>query len=253
MKDIDNLASLYTEGIQTTTNVVPLTEETQQSDDSTLNENVEVGTLKPEVTDVLGNNPLAQPVKKFQETGPNAVALQAPVETQDDEANAIHSKPVSQKKQKKEENLEKTMQEGINIETMSKEKNIFDKLYAVIMEDDRDLDDIDLDFEDELESSDDEGGHDEVTLSLPRDIAQQLCDSLKAQLDDGDSDLEDLDDLDDLEDLDDLDSEDVFPENVETGEVKTNAKPEPAPDGSTKAGNKAEWNVKNTGKMPGDH
>ena len=43
-------------------------------------------------------------------------------------------------------------------------------------------------------------GGDEVTLSLPRDLAEQLCDALKEQLGEGGDDEDDLGGEDDLDD-----------------------------------------------------
>lgn len=81
--------------------------------------------------------------------------------------------------------------------------NIFDKLYSTIMEGDDPFADLNGAGDDELDiggddefGGDEELGGDEVTLSLPRDLAEQLCDALKAELGDGGDEIEDMGDED---------------------------------------------------------
>ena len=94
----------------------------------------------------------------------------------------------------------KTSNESINTRDMSKRKSIFDKLYEdVLGGDDDELDmGMGMDDMDDMGGDEDEGLEDEVTLSLPRDLAERLLDALSGQLDD-----EEVEDIEDTEDLDD--------------------------------------------------
>lgn len=130
--------------------------------------------------------------------------LLTPEEAEDD--NQFYLNKISERIKEKEKKSGKSVNEQINnSETMSdKPDNIFDKLYSTIMEGDDPFADLepdlpggdeDLGGEDELDI-----GGDEVTLSLPRDLAEKLHDALMSQLgdDEGEEDLGDEeDDLDD--------------------------------------------------------
>lgn len=125
------------------------------------------------------------------------------------------------KDQENEYTAGKTYHEDINkseqpVNTMKK-KSIFDKLYEDVLGGDDDME-MDLDMDSELgdEGEDDgEMGEDEVTVTLPRDVAQQLCDMLKAQLgeDDGEEDFEDIED--DLGDSSEDEEGSIFQEGPE--------------------------------------
>ena len=105
--------------------------------------------------------------------------------------NVIYMKKISERLKESEEKSGKKVQREINkFETMSEDntKKIFDKLYSTIMEGEdpfEDLGGMDAEMSDEgdLEPEGDLGG-DEVTLSLPRDLAESLLDALKGQLED---------------------------------------------------------------------
>lgn len=107
----------------------------------------------------------------------------------------------------------KSANESINTTDMSKKKSIFDKLYEDVLGGDDDELDMGMDLgDDESDEYGEEEGGDEVTVSLPRDVAQQLCDMLKAELGE-DDDVEDIEDTEDLEDYgDDDSSDDMFQE-----------------------------------------
>jgi hypothetical protein len=140
-------------------------------------------------------------------------ATQEPLKPEDaGEDNAYYMKKISERLDKKDKKPGKNLKEGINnSRTMSKKDptNIFDKLYSTIMEGDDPFADLngmgsDDDFggEDEFGGEEEMGG-DEVTLSLPRELAEQLCDALKAELEGGDE-LEDLEDEESMgDDMDD--------------------------------------------------
>lgn len=124
--------------------------------------------------------------------------------------------------------MKKTVKEGIN--TGMSMKNLFDRLYEEVMEDDEAVLGIggDSDFGDDMGDDMDEDMGDEITVSLPRDVAQQLCDALNALLgDEGEDEGED-----DMEFGDDMgeDEGSPFPEGVEF---------QKAPDGVSKLTGKA--------------
>lgn len=113
----------------------------------------------------------------------------------------------------------KSANESINTRSMSKKKSIFDKLYEEVLGGDDDELEMGAGFD---EFGDDDGGfgddeemNDEVTLTLPRDLAEQLCDALKEQLGDGEGDdIDDIEDTEDLEELDEYSSDDDEDEDV---------------------------------------
>ena len=170
-KYINDLANLYVDGI--------LHEGAQTGDSNTLNENVEVSPMTSNINDAAGLAPA--------DSGPNVSGLQSPVDNGDNDEEGISNQNITQnqKEEKKSENLN---EKSINNSNMSnKGPNIFDKLYATIMEAE-DLEEVDLENglgdeqspdEDlnDLGIEDDAGG-DEITLSLPRDIAEKLHDAL---------------------------------------------------------------------------
>lgn len=156
--------------------------------------------------EAFGDSPHAEAGLKPDDSGPNgAEGTKSPVDHDDKEG--ISNDNISQKKEKAEKKEENLKENDINNSTMSK-PNIFDKLYATIMEAE-DLDDENFDLggmgdeESDLDELgvEDEGGEigDEITLSLPRELAEKLHEALMSQLDSGD-DLDDLggeeDDLD---------------------------------------------------------
>lgn len=110
----------------------------------------------------------------------------------------------------------KTANESINKQDMSKKKSIFDKLYEDVLGGDDD--DIEMGagfdaFGDEGGEDDEFGGEDEVTLTLPRDLAEKLHEVLMDQLG-GDEDIEDIEDTEDMEELDEYSSDEDDDEEV---------------------------------------
>ena len=189
-------------------------------------------------------------------SGPESASdLNEPIEGNDgDDENAQYLNKISQRIQKKSKKKGKkkgkkpgkTINDSINICDMKNNgSNIFDKLYSVIMEDDDLPAEFDSDIEDELGGLDgeedfgDEGDFevDEVTVSLPREVLEQLHDALTAALggDEEGDEIEDLEDLGDDEfggedDLDEFD-EMSFREGVNLGTVKTDGNPSALKDG----------------------
>ena len=101
----------------------------------------------------------------------------------------------------------KTANESINNRDMSKKKSIFDKLYEDVLggdDDELEMGGFD-DFGGDDESDDDFGGDDEVTLTLPKDLAEKLHDMLADQL--GDDDIDDIEDTEDMDELDEYSSD----------------------------------------------
>ena len=158
--------------------------------------------------EAFGDSPLAEDGLKPERSGPDgAEGVKHPVDHDDEEG--ISNDNISQKKEKAKKKEENLSERNINNSTMSK-PNIFDKLYATIMEAE-DLDDENFDLggmggdeESDLDELgvEDEGGEigDEITLSLPRELAEKLHEALMSQLEGGEDDLDDLggeeDDLD---------------------------------------------------------
>ena len=145
--------------------------------------------------------------EKAKNTGPeSADGVEDPVTPEDaGEDSHLYDKKISEDtkpKKKSDKNSGNLAKESINNCVMDS-KNIFDKLYSTIMEDDGNLDELPLDAElgddGDLELSDEEG-LDEVTVSLPRDVAKQLLDLLSDAV--GDDEEEDLGDDFEGDDLD---------------------------------------------------
>jgi hypothetical protein len=92
--------------------------------------------------------------------------------------------PEKYSSEKFDEKVEKTYREGININM----KSVFDKLFEDVMGDEsiEELDALGIDAEET-----DAEETDEITLTLDRDMAQQLCDLIQAQL--GEEEVEDDD------------------------------------------------------------
>ena len=169
-----------------------------------------------ESLDALGDSPHAHDLKpdnNCSTSDDECLTGGKPLKPEDADAeNVYYMKKISERLDKKDKKPGKNIKEGINnFRTMSKKDptNIFDKLYSTIMEGDDPFADLngmgsDDDFggEDEFGGEEEMGG-DEVTLNLPRDLAEQLCDALKAELDEG-NELEDLEDEESMgDDMDD--------------------------------------------------
>ena len=132
-----------------------------------------------------------------------AAGFGAPITPEDGKDNAYYMKKISERLKEKGKKAGKSVNEEINnFETMSDNnpENIFDKLYSTIMEGDDPFADLDagLPGEEGEDMGDDElgldDGGDEVTLNLPRDLAEQLMDALQGQLDGGDEEGDDFGD-----------------------------------------------------------
>lgn len=116
-----------------------------------------------------------------------------------DKDNAYYMNKISERLKENDKKSGKIVEDEINTSRiMSDEpKNIFDKLYDTIMEGDDPFADLDSMGGDELGGEeglgDDEEldiGGDEVTLSLPRDMAEKLCDALKEKLGEGEDEVD---------------------------------------------------------------
>lgn len=155
--------------------------------------------------DALGDSPHAESGLKPDGSGPASIeGVKEPLDNQEEEGISNDSVTQNVKKpQKKEENLS---ERNINNSTMSK-PNIFDKLYATIMEAE-DLDDENFDLGgmedetsdlDELGVDDEGGAGDEVTVTLSAEEADLLR-SIVDKIGGGEDELDDLggeeDDLD---------------------------------------------------------
>ena len=138
--------------------------------------------------------------KKGEEpTQDKADGFEPAIEPTDDKDNAYYMNKISERLKENREKVGKKGQRQINnFETMSdkSDNNIFNKLYTTIMEGDDPFEDLggmeaELGDDGDLDVGGDELGGDEVTLSLPRDLAEALLDKLSAELGDGEGDLGD--------------------------------------------------------------
>ena len=153
--------------------------------------------------DSLGDSPLAHDLKpetnKAEGTEDNIVKPEG-----NDKDNDYYMNKISERLKENKQKHGKSVSEQINTSRImsDKSKNIFDKLYSTIMEGDDPFADLDGMGEDPMgdEMGGDEelglGGEEEVTLSLPRDLAEKLHDALMSQLG-GDEGEEESDDLGD--------------------------------------------------------
>lgn len=161
---------------------------------TTINENSDNKVWKDgDCPEALGDSKHATDLKPEEPCStPNndCVTGGAPLKPEDsDDENTYYMKKISERLKEKGKKSGKIVPEQINnFETMSDKEptNIFDKLYDTIMEGDNPFDELDG-MNDELDASPEEDaeldiGGDDVTLSLPRDLAEQLCDALKEQL-----------------------------------------------------------------------
>lgn len=148
----------------------------------------------------------------IHDTGDVAAGFGAPIEAGEIEKdNAYYMKKISERLKENKKKPGKSVNEEINnFETMSKNNpdNIFDKLYSTIMEGDDPFADLDAGMPEDGEDLGDEelgldDGGDEVTLNLPRDLAEQLMDALQGQLDGGEEEGGEEDPFGGEEDIDD--------------------------------------------------
>ena len=129
--------------------------------------------------------------------------------------------------------VEKAQPQALN--TRMTKKSLFDTLYEEVMDNPSDMEQDNQDLEAlDVDVSDDMGDETEITISLPRELAQRLHDALMGQLEGGMEDemtdeemgAEDLGaDLGDEDFGDDDEDDGAFPESVEV-------QPEPKPLGN---------------------
>ena len=167
----------------------------------TMLENTEVG-CKPKA---LGDDEWSKKRADEPNAPEDADGVQdivTPEEAADD--NELYLKKISERlKESKEKSGKSGGKEINNFETMSEDnnKNIFDKLYSTIMEGENPFDDMGEDpfaggdEEEGLDAPEEGLGEDEVSLSLPRDLAEKLLDTLNAELGGEEPGLGEEDDL----------------------------------------------------------
>jgi hypothetical protein len=181
--------------------------------------------------EALGDSPMAEDLKPDNNCSTDdseCVTGGKPLKPEDE--NEYYLNKISERLKESTKKTEKSGKKEINnFETMSEDntKNIFDKLYSTIMEGDNPFEDLDSMGGDAFGDEEDLGGGDEldiggdeVSFSLPREQAQQLCDALTAALggDEGDE----------IEDMDgDLGDEGGFDDEMLGDAVVS--KPDPAP------------------------
>ena len=146
--------------------------------------------------EALGDSELAGELKPDDNTPEGAEKAVTPEDSK--EGNDYYIKKISERLKENKEKTGKIAGGQINNSTiMSNEpKNIFDKLYSTIMEGDDPFADLNGMGDDDMGGDDEFGddeldiGGDEVTLSLPRDLAEKLHEVLMDQLSDGESEEE---------------------------------------------------------------
>ena len=138
--------------------------------------------------EALGDSPLAHDLKPETNNAEGADENIVKPESSDKD-NDYYVKKISERLKENAEKHGKSVGEEINTSRIMSDqsKNIFDKLYSTIMEGDdpfADLDGMgDEGLGDEMGSDEELSlGEDEVTLSLPRDLAEKLHDALMSQL-----------------------------------------------------------------------
>jgi hypothetical protein len=204
--------------------------------------------------EALGDSPLATDLKPNEPcstadsecvTGGKAITPE-----DSDEENLYYLNKISERLKENQKKPGKRVNEQINnSENMSdKPDNIFDKLYSTIMEGDDPFADLEpgLPGDDDMLGDDDELdiGGDEITISLPRELAEKLHEALMEQ-------LEDSEDGEGLDDFDDEADDEMLGDAVVS-------QPEPKPLGGhgdrehPMAGNKASNKVKSSKTNKGD-
>lgn len=153
-------------------------------------------------------------------TGPNKAGVHKPIDPKHSKKNNLY------KPQKFSLGVEKVQHRALN--TNMTDKSNFDKLFEQVMggpagiesmggetSEQEDIDALDIDVTDE-------GGAEEITITLPRDLAQQLHDALMGQLEGAEDEMSDeelgAEDLGADIDEDEFGSDDedtAFPESVE--------------------------------------
>ena len=160
--------------------------------------------------EALGDSPHA---KGEEPTQDKAEGFTPAIEPSDDKDNAYYMNKISERLKENNQKLEKNGSSQINNSVTMSDKsdnNIFNKLYSTIMEGEDPFEDLggmeaELGDDGDLDIGGDEGG-DEITLTLPRDVAQELCDMLKDQLGDGGDESDD--------EMDGMDSDEDFLEDA---------------------------------------
>lgn len=143
--------------------------------------------------EALGDSPLAgqlKPDEPCSTPDSECVTGGKAITPEDSEDNDYYMNKISERLKENQKKHGKSVSEQINTSRIMSDEpnNIFDKLYSTIMEGDDPFADLNGGMEDGLgdeELGGDEEldiGGDEVTLSLPRDLAEKLHDALMAQL-----------------------------------------------------------------------
>lgn len=170
---------------------------------TTLYENNEDNKVwkKGDCPEVLGDSELAHQLKP-EENRPENADEDA---IEPDDENELYVKKISERLEKGKKSGKNVNEQINNSRIMSNEpKNIFDKLYDTIMEGDDPFGDLDG-MNDELDAGGEDTesgdsldlGGDEVTFTLPRDIAEKLHDVLMDQLGGDDEEMDSIEDMDD--------------------------------------------------------
>ena len=141
-----------------------------------------------ECPETLGDSENATKISPESNDAEGVEDVVTPEEVTDE--NDYYMNKISERLEENQKKSGKSAEGQINNSTIliDEPKNIFDKLYSTIMEGDDPFADLDSMGGDELSGDDFSGdeeldiGGDEVTLSLPRDLAEKLHEALMDQL-----------------------------------------------------------------------
>jgi hypothetical protein len=150
--------------------------------------------------------------KKIQNTGnegntdPNydIEGLEEPIDPKNTKGKENLYEPEKYSSEKFDKKVEKSYKESININM----KSVFDKLFEEVMdgqESNEELDALGIDTGDE--GAGEESG--DITITLDKDMAKQLCDILQAAMGDEEADDAEVEDYEEMEESEDEDQEEV--------------------------------------------
>ena len=150
--------------------------------------------------------------KKIQNTGsegntdPNydIEGLEEPIDPKNTKGKENLYEPEKYSSEKFDKKVEKSYKESININM----KSVFDKLFEEVMDGQESTEELDaLGIETGDEVAGEESG--DITITLDKDMAKQLCDILQAAMGDEEADDAEAEDYEEMEESEDEDQEEV--------------------------------------------
>lgn len=150
--------------------------------------------------------------KKIQNTGsegntdPNydIEGLEEPIDPKNTKGKENLYEPEKYSSEKFDKKVEKSYKESININM----KSVFDKLFEEVMDGQESTEELDaLGIKTGDEVAGEESG--DITITLDKDMAKQLCDILQAAMGDEEADDAEVEDYEEMEESEDEDQEEV--------------------------------------------